>query len=60
MLNTLTYFRPPPVNNVSVRTPRLYQFDRKTDTHVLEDLAGTIDVKTVYYYRPFQPPLATL
>jgi hypothetical protein len=47
MLNTLTSFRPPPVDNVSVRTPRLYQFDRKTDTHVLEDLADTIDVKTV-------------
>jgi hypothetical protein len=39
MLDALNSFRPPPVKNFSIRTPRLYQF--------LEDLTDTIDVKTV-------------
>jgi hypothetical protein len=47
MLNALDTFRPPLVENFSIRTPRLYHFDRETDTQVLEDLTDTIDVKTV-------------
>ena len=68
MLDALDAFKTPLVESFSIRTPRLYLFDRKTDTQVLEDLADTIDVKTVlespkawlYYLRLFQLPWATL
>jgi hypothetical protein len=47
MLKALNSFRPPPLENFLVRTPRLHYFDPKTATQVLEDLVGTIDLKTV-------------
>lgn len=47
MLNVLDTFSSITVDNLSVRTPHLYQFDRKTNTQILEDLSDTIDIKTV-------------
>lgn len=47
MLDALSKFRPIQVGTISVRTPRLYQFDRNTYTQILEDLTGNMDLKTV-------------
>lgn len=48
MLNTLMDTFPSiTANNFSLRAPRLYQFDRKANTQILEDLSDTIDIKTV-------------
>lgn len=40
--------------NTVVRSPRLYLFDRKTNTQVLEDFPNTTDLKTI-----FLSPMAT-
>lgn len=34
--------------NTVVRSPRLYLFDRKTNTQVLEDCSNTTDLKTIF------------
>jgi hypothetical protein len=47
MLNALDSFPSTTIGNLSLRTPHLYLFDRKTNTQILEDLSDTIDVKTV-------------
>jgi fructosamine-3-kinase len=47
MLTALDSFPSVTVDNLSLRTPHLYRFDRKTNTQILEDLADTIDVKSV-------------
>lgn len=47
MLNALNSFPSTIVDNLYLRTPHLYLFDRKSNTQVLEDLSGAIDMKTV-------------
>jgi hypothetical protein len=47
MLKALNSFRPPPLEDFLVRTPRLHYFNPETATQVLEDLVCTIDLKTV-------------
>lgn len=47
MLNVLDTFPSIAAYNFSLRAPRLYQFDHKTNTQILEDLSDTIDIKTV-------------
>lgn len=56
MLNALHAFRTPTVSDTSIKSPHLYHLDSKTDTQVLEDLADTIDLKTVLE----SPHVATL
>jgi hypothetical protein len=50
MLNALHAFKPVPVENFAIRTPRLYHFDRETNAQILENLTDTIDLKTVLEY----------
>jgi hypothetical protein len=47
LLNALRSFQQTTIDNISLKTPRLYQFDRKTNTQILEDLADMTDLKTV-------------
>jgi hypothetical protein len=47
MLNALNTFLPIPSENISIRTPCPYHFNRKTATQILEDLNDTVDIKTV-------------
>lgn len=47
ILEALYSFRPPMIENVSIKTPRVFYFDGASDTQVLEDLAGTINIKSV-------------
>ncbi|KAM5496379.1 hypothetical protein McaMca56_004548 [Microsporum canis] len=47
MLKALQLLPSITVDNIHLRTPRLYLFDEKTNTQVLEDLVSTIDLKTV-------------
>jgi hypothetical protein len=47
MLNALTAFRPVLMENISVKTPYLYYFDRETATQVLYDLIDTVDIRTM-------------
>lgn len=47
MLKILDTFPLTTVHNISLRTPHLYQFERKTNIQILEDLSDTIDIKTV-------------
>jgi hypothetical protein len=47
MLNAFAHFSSTTVDKLSLRTPHLYFSDLKTNTHVLEDLSGSIDLKTV-------------
>ncbi|OKL63122.1 hypothetical protein UA08_01252 [Talaromyces atroroseus] len=47
MLNALDSLPNTTTGKISVRTPHLYHFDQKQNTQILEDLADTIDLKTV-------------
>jgi len=47
MLNALDNFQPITVGKFCLRTPHMYLFDRNTNTQVLEDLSGSIDMKAV-------------
>ncbi|KAI7773214.1 hypothetical protein LA080_011517 [Diaporthe eres] len=49
MLNGLANFScTPDAANTVVRSPRLYLFDRKTNTQILEDCFNTTDLKTIF------------
>lgn len=49
MLHGLANFSwTPDTANTVVRSPRLYLFDRKTNTQVLEDCSNTTDLKTIF------------
>lgn len=49
MLHGLVNFSwTPAIANTVVRSPRLYLFDRKTNTQVLEDCSNTTDLKTIF------------
>ncbi|KAI1074466.1 kinase-like domain-containing protein [Whalleya microplaca] len=37
-----------PYSDSTVKTPHLYLFDRETNTQVLEDIPGAVDLKTVF------------
>lgn len=45
MLNALENF---PCTASIVKVPRLYLFNRETNTQVIEDIAGFVDLKTVF------------
>jgi hypothetical protein len=47
MLKALDTFPSTTVDNLCLRTPHMDLFDRKTNTQVLEDLSGAIDMTTV-------------
>jgi hypothetical protein len=47
MLNALNDFRVPETeNNISVKSPHLFHFNRKTNTQIMEDLPNALDLKT--------------
>jgi fructosamine-3-kinase len=45
MLDAMDFFPPVKIENFCIRTPHLYYSNK--NTHILEDLAGTMDLKTV-------------
>jgi len=47
MLKALYAFSSTTVDNLCLRTPRMYLFDQKTNTMVLEDLSDAIDITAV-------------
>ncbi|KAH8688787.1 kinase-like domain-containing protein [Talaromyces proteolyticus] len=47
MLNALDGLPNTTTENITIQTPHLYEFDRKQNTQILEDLSDTIDLKTV-------------
>lgn len=50
LLHTLIEFPPStPTNAVTIKTPRLYLYDRGTNTQVLEDFPNTNDFKALFY-----------
>ncbi|KAM5457291.1 hypothetical protein MaudCBS49596_000486 [Microsporum audouinii] len=59
MLKALQLLPSITVDNIHLRTPRLYLFDEKTNTQVLEDLVSTIDLKTVLESTALPHPFAT-
>ncbi|QKX62341.1 uncharacterized protein TRUGW13939_09500 [Talaromyces rugulosus] len=53
MLNALEESLPRiTTNNISLQTPHLYHFDREQSTQILQDLSGTIDLKTAIVSSP--------
>ncbi|KAM7218337.1 Protein kinase-like domain containing protein [Rhypophila decipiens] len=53
MLDAVAAFHPH-INgdDVIIKTPRLYLFDRQTNTQVIEDLVDTADLKSVFFQDP--------
>jgi hypothetical protein len=49
MLNTLAAFLPPPTADAVIKTPRLYHFNRQTNTQVIQDFPGTEDLKSIFF-----------
>ena len=45
MLNSLSSF---PYTASNVKVPHLYLFDRETNTQILEDIRGVVDLKTIF------------
>nr|QCL09110.1 DmxR19 [Cryptosporiopsis sp. 8999] len=58
MLNALDSFPSTAVDKFYLRTPHLYLFDQKTNTQVLEDLSGMIDMKAALE-SPTAPSILT-
>lgn len=47
MLNALNDFRVPETeSHISVKSPRLFHFDRQTNTQIMEDLPNALDLKS--------------
>jgi hypothetical protein len=63
MLNVMDSFPPVITDNFHVRTPHLYYSNCDTNTHILEDLAGTMDMKTMLVtdtrYNVLTQPMCT-
>lgn len=49
MLDAVAAFTPPETKDITIKTPRLYLFNRRTNTQVIEDLIDTDDLKSVFF-----------
>jgi len=49
MLDAVACYSPPNITAVVIKTPRLYLFNRRTNTQVLEDFPDTGDLKSVFF-----------
>lgn len=49
MLDAVAAFKPPHIKDLTIKTPRLYLFNRQTNTQLIEDLVETDDLKSVFF-----------